>query len=383
MNETNHPARRLRHGERPTEPLVFDDAAANKAAEEGDKLPPLGIKNDRDMLLYLMQAFDNEMSVCGRCGHEESTSTCDSAGFLREYLASVGECAKNSERVSRRAEVGALMPCGAMIANVYEAYDAGLRASRQVANKAEVEPVAEVIEECVSGTGIMARAVKFIGSAARPGDKLYVAPPATTGASTAVVREILSSIVEDGFMSETNSYRARRALDEPVGASTVLTDERIVNAGSMPPDEDEMKSAAFELAKWLSAALDDENVCLEYKAAINSWFNAAMPSAHVAIESGTQYIMDAISYYAESKDGRTLDRIRAMVNEGELAREVAAQAGQVAVPEGFAIVPRAINEDMHVAAVRAIHRATGNDDAPSAIWSAMISAAPSPAKESK
>ena len=36
MNETNHPARRLRHGERPTEPLVFEDAAANKAAEEGE-----------------------------------------------------------------------------------------------------------------------------------------------------------------------------------------------------------------------------------------------------------------------------------------------------------------------------------------------------------
>ena len=35
MNETNHPARRLRHGDRPTEPLVFEDDAANKAAEEG------------------------------------------------------------------------------------------------------------------------------------------------------------------------------------------------------------------------------------------------------------------------------------------------------------------------------------------------------------
>jgi hypothetical protein len=36
MNETNHPARRLRHGDRPTEPLTFEDAAANKAAEEGE-----------------------------------------------------------------------------------------------------------------------------------------------------------------------------------------------------------------------------------------------------------------------------------------------------------------------------------------------------------
>ncbi len=69
---------------------LFATLAAPVAADTEqarDLLPPLGIRNDRDMLNYLMQAFDNEMSVCDRCHHSESTATCDSAGFLREYLA--------------------------------------------------------------------------------------------------------------------------------------------------------------------------------------------------------------------------------------------------------------------------------------------------------
>ena len=41
---------------------------------------------DREMLDYLMQAFDNEISVCERCGHSEPTKDMDSAGFLRDYL---------------------------------------------------------------------------------------------------------------------------------------------------------------------------------------------------------------------------------------------------------------------------------------------------------
>lgn len=42
---------------------------------------------DRDALLYLMDRFDNEVWVCPRCSHEETTSEMDSAGYLREYLA--------------------------------------------------------------------------------------------------------------------------------------------------------------------------------------------------------------------------------------------------------------------------------------------------------
>jgi hypothetical protein len=42
--------------------------------------------NDREMLLYLMQAFDGEAWQCEHCGHHEDTATMDSAGFLRDYL---------------------------------------------------------------------------------------------------------------------------------------------------------------------------------------------------------------------------------------------------------------------------------------------------------
>lgn len=43
--------------------------------------------NDRDMLLYLMQAFDSEVWNCEFCGHAEDCKDMDSAGSLREYLA--------------------------------------------------------------------------------------------------------------------------------------------------------------------------------------------------------------------------------------------------------------------------------------------------------
>jgi hypothetical protein len=62
-------------------------AAANAGGQDVDLLPPLGIRNDRDMLNYLAQAFDNEMSVCDVCHYSETTATCDSARFLRDYLA--------------------------------------------------------------------------------------------------------------------------------------------------------------------------------------------------------------------------------------------------------------------------------------------------------
>lgn len=52
-----------------------------------NKTKTLIASTDREMLDYLMQAFDSEMGVCERCGHEESTATCDSATFLRDYLA--------------------------------------------------------------------------------------------------------------------------------------------------------------------------------------------------------------------------------------------------------------------------------------------------------
>lgn len=46
---------------------------------------------------------------------------------------------------------------------------------------------------------------------------------------------------------------------------------------------------------------------------------------------------------------------------------------------GYKLVPVAITEAMHVAAVKAIIRSTGNDDCPPNVWRAMLAAAPLPA----
>lgn len=52
-----------------------------------DRLPQKGkIANDRAMLLELMHGFDNQQSVCERCGHEEELKEFDMALMLREYL---------------------------------------------------------------------------------------------------------------------------------------------------------------------------------------------------------------------------------------------------------------------------------------------------------
>ncbi|WP_441928328.1 hypothetical protein, partial [Marmoricola sp. RAF53] len=48
-----------------------------------------------------------------------------------------------------------------------------------------------------------------------------------------------------------------------------------------------------------------------------------------------------------------------------------------AVQEGWKLVPVTITEAMHIAAVKAILRSTGNDDCPPSVWNAMLTAAPS------
>lgn len=44
-------------------------------------------QTDREMLMYLMDAFDSQQWVCDFCTYEESTARMDSALVLREYLA--------------------------------------------------------------------------------------------------------------------------------------------------------------------------------------------------------------------------------------------------------------------------------------------------------
>lgn len=57
----------------------------------------------------------------------------------------------------------------------------------------------------------------------------------------------------------------------------MISNDRPLTAGCAPPSPEGAYQAAMELANWLAAALDDDKVCSEYKAAINNWFNCAMP----------------------------------------------------------------------------------------------------------
>ena len=66
------------------------------------------------------------------------------------------------------------------------------------------------------------------------------------------------------------------------------------HAGAMPPEQEVMKEAAYQLAPWLSAALDDPKVCKEYKDVINAWFDAAMPAPQRTWVGLTEEEMDAI-----------------------------------------------------------------------------------------
>ena len=55
-------------------------------ADSGEAVAFDGPKDDRAMLLYLMQAFDTESWQCPQCGKDEECATMDSAYLLRDYL---------------------------------------------------------------------------------------------------------------------------------------------------------------------------------------------------------------------------------------------------------------------------------------------------------
>jgi len=61
-------------------------------------------------------------------------------------------------------------------------------------------------------------------------------------------------------------------------------------------------------------------------------------------------------------------------------KEAAPAAAVPAVPEGMKLVPVAITEEMHQAAVKTIVRCTGNDDFPPRVWAAMLASAPTSTK---
>lgn len=97
MNETNHPARRLRHGDRPTEPLKFEDAAANKAAEEGE---PTDAELAQEVLLEDLEAIANYWD--GTMVETAMHGQLDVGQALRERFAKLKFPAIAADRASRQ-----------------------------------------------------------------------------------------------------------------------------------------------------------------------------------------------------------------------------------------------------------------------------------------
>ena len=156
MNETNHPARRLRHGDRPTEQLTFEDDAANKAAEEGE---PTDAELAREVLLEELEGIANYWD----CTEVEGVSgnIIDVGKDLREKFAALKFAAIAADR-----------------------------ASRQVANKAEVDlsSLTRYSTGFAPGTMMINRTggnwVSLLDV-----KTLLATPPATTGASTVLTDE--------------------------------------------------------------------------------------------------------------------------------------------------------------------------------------------------
>ena len=85
--------------------------------------------------------------------------------------------------------------------------------------------------------------------------------------------------------------------------------EPLVCAG-MPAEADEMREAAYNLGKWLSAALDDPNVCDEMKRDIHAWFSTGMP-----------FPADARTEVMHAVQGALYDYIEFLKTEAEFADE--------------------------------------------------------------
>jgi hypothetical protein len=177
MNDTTHPARRLRHGDRPTEPLTFEDAAANKAAEEGD-LPSGWI--DEFGNVWPLGAYSPNGKMSFHDAHKRGWKPLYRAPRQIAEKLTCGFCKGTGD-----GEIG-LIGCTDCNGKGYfwEPIEERV-AARPVANKAGAEAVAEEVRNAVHaiiGPGFHIRlACLDIASII---SKLAT-PPATTGASTA------------------------------------------------------------------------------------------------------------------------------------------------------------------------------------------------------
>jgi len=315
MNETNHPARRQRHGDRPTEPLVFEDAAANKAAEEGGLPTPRAI-----------------MDVVDEFG---SGTSCYTVEDMRQAIEAD-------------------------------------RASRKVANKAEVDDHYQGIEQALE----MNDNLRLYGTIDKP-----ATPPATAGASTAPAnaspvseREIseLRKLVGHGGVyaaefADTEQLMAcfwsiigqinKQLERKPFGASTVLTDER----GAFDKWFADNKFGGMKDSMWAAWEARSEVAAQAGQVAVPDDMTAA---ADFIDKRAEQYLQD----HADTE----WDTGSIVFHKGEAGREyhsvlveLADDLRQASKPTACAVPPAGWN----------CTRAGGHEG--------PCAAAPSPAKESK
>lgn len=426
MNETNHPARRLRHGERPTEPLVFDDAAANKAAEEGGRgLPALPRMNlivtekpglrfesrgytNKQMHDYARQAIASDRAsrqVANKAEVEKAAAWIDQFGNVwplgaysptgkpnyidadkrgwKPLFRSI--CAENTglidnfeqaffvvqdsegnpdfvtrtnaeaqEHINDACEMGVegagkwkSIPVFKMVELEPIQTMASDNAATPPDNKAEVEPepfsyVKFRAAQNISSEGDVDANEWYefceqeaVGDDKLPAFPVYVTPPATTGASTVDLRndEVFDELLGD--------------YGDSFGKLT----------GDIDPEP------IYQYIEQAYAKVDVSTV----QAEVQVFFNGAWKPA------------TAEAFYSMAEDKRRVF---------DITREVAAQAGQVAVPEGWKLMPRKPSQEHVAEAAYEISRKNASDivtpNLVRMVYETMIYALPpSPAKESK
>lgn len=208
--DTVDPQRRMRHGDRPEQPLYFGPeagqprrwAALITSAGHG-VLQEYGSKFEHAQpgqeVLEVMEILPGAPATANKAAEEGERMRDEyklpALPDSQEFVAIHENILPDNPKYTQEAQVRAWDDY--YTADQVRAYArqaiAADRASRQVANKAEVEPVGVIVaDDPVHGWYMHAlKPWNEIGA----GTKLYATPPATTGASTVLTDELIDAIM--------------------------------------------------------------------------------------------------------------------------------------------------------------------------------------------
>jgi hypothetical protein len=326
-------------------------ASAGAGGDAVDLLPPMGIRNDREMLNYLMQAFDSEMSVCNRCGDEHSTSTCDSAHFLRDYLKAAAQrtAADSADNMQRAADITATWPewkrgyplTKYSAAAAAPGADAGLlQALRDI-----TDPIGAMQREVpegykLDGHAALAAADKpqWYKNRAERALAAYAAQPVAEAAAQAVPQELANEIAKltawKHCMSYNDSYfgepagdlkRITYQLDRLVGHPAT---QPVAEAAAQADDSALRTAQELALAIWRDAYSKDvprfevletmHGVLSQIDNMVSGMVRAA-PAAQPAPIDGNSIVLDIGPTEAAAQPGALTDDERALF--GQFDRE--------------------------------------------------------------